>query len=90
MHAASLDEELTAEEHLSRLKQALDHISHQSQYCEEDIKIGVNHCIKMCDIVRKKFADEIKQLTEHIQYLEEQHQSHGIIIIANFVIWGGG
>jgi hypothetical protein len=54
---------LTAEEHLERLKATLEQIGLQMQtqaYREREIKHGVDQCIQMCDIVRKKFADEKK------------------------------
>ena len=67
-----LDEKLTAEEHLDRLKTMLEHIGLQMQnqaYREREIKDGVDRCIQMCDIVRKKFVDEKKLLGDHIKQL---------------------
>ena len=77
-YSLALDEKRTVEEHLSELKKALDRIS---QDCGEDAKIGVSQCIKICDIVKKKYADEKKQLTERIQRLEDQHKSHGTLLL---------
>ena len=68
---------MTVEEHLSRLKTTLDRINRQGQDYGDDFKIGVSQCIKTCDIIRRKFADERKQLTQRIQCLEDQLKSHG-------------
>ena len=67
-----LDEKLTAEEHLDRLKTELERIGLQMQtqaYREREIKRGVDQCIQMCDIVKKKFVDEKKLLGDHIKHL---------------------
>ena len=67
-----LDEKLTAEEYLDRLKTELERIGLQMQtqaYRERGIKLGVDQCIQMCDIVKKKFADEKKLLGDHIKQL---------------------
>ena len=80
---AALDEKLTAEEHLRRLKTALEQVGLQMQgqvHREKEIKSGVDQCIKMCDVVIKKFVDEKKLLDERIQHLEDErlnYQSHG-------------
>lgn len=50
----------------------LEHIGLQMQnqaYREREIKRGVDRCIQMCDIVRKKFVDEKKLLGDHIKQL---------------------
>ena len=69
-----LDEKLTAEEHLDRLKTELERIGQRLQmqtqaYREREIKHGVDQCIQMCDIVRKKFVDEKKLLGDYIKQL---------------------
>ena len=78
-----MDEKLTAEEHLDRLKTILEQVGLQMQnqaYREKEIKNGMDQCVKICDIVRKKFADEKKLLDDHIQHLKGElltHQSQG-------------
>ena len=74
---------MTAEEHLDRLKTILEHIGLQMQnqaYREKEVENGLDQCVKVCDIVRKKFADEKKILDDHIQDLKDElltHQSQG-------------
>ena len=65
------DEKLTAEDHLIKLKTVLGQISTQGQCCslEKDIKTRVDLCIAMCDVVRKKFADEKKQMEDQLHKL---------------------
>lgn len=80
---AALDEKLTAEEHLRRLKTAIEQVGLQMQsqiHREKKIKSGVDQCINMCDVVIKRFADEKKLLDERIRHLEDELskcQSHG-------------
>ena len=79
MTDVALDEKLTSDEHLNKLKTTLDRVSRISQHCrEKDIKNDVDLCIKMCDIIMKKMAFEKKQQDAHVQQLEDQlHQLHG-------------
>ena len=74
-------ENLTAEEHLGRLKTQLEQVSLQMQnqaYREiKEIKNDVDQCVKMCDIVRTKLADEMELLSGQIRQLKDQSH-HGI------------
>lgn len=76
---SALDENLTAEEHLGRLKTQLEKVSLQMQnqaYREiKEIKNDVDQCITMCDMVRTKLANEMELLK--IQQLKDQSH-HGI------------
>ena len=76
----ALDEKLTAEEHLGRLKTQLEQVSLQMQnqtYRDiKEIKNDVDQCAKMCDIVKTKLADEMKLLRDHTQQLKDQSH-HG-------------
>ena len=44
----------------------------------KEIKNDVDQCVKMCDIVRTKLADEMELLSDQIQQLKDQSH-HGII-----------
>ena len=61
---------------MARLKSTLEQISLQSQHCRKDIKSGIDHCIKMCDVLQRQLDVEKQQFTERVQQLEEELERH--------------
>ena len=73
----ALEAKLTVNDRLAELKSTLEQISLQSQHCrEKEIKSGVDHCVKMCNVLQKQLDDEKQQLTERIQQLEGELEKH--------------